>query len=154
MNRSRSARFAAFTMPSTMRIRRLLDKSVLFLTETDVTLVEFCSSTTLLLVGILLAPPNAKLDQSIPLFHTMTTFLPEWAWAILFLAFGAFQSIANLSHNRGAQRYAAFCAFLFFGFIGLLGAAVRPISLLGAAFAVQSCVNVIVYWHLGVRGAK
>jgi hypothetical protein len=151
MNRSRSARFSAFAMPTTMRIKRTLDVLLRLLTETDVTLAAFGSSMTLLFIGVLLALPNETLTQTTPLFRAMTRFLPEWAWALLFLAFGIFQSLANLSRNRGVRRYAAFCASLFFGFVGLLIAPVHPI---GACFTVQAFVNVIVYWHLGALGAR
>src|ERR1017187_7711487 len=137
MNRIRSARFAAFAMPATMSVKRTFDVLLRLLTETDVTLAEFGSSTTLLFIGVLIALPNEALTSTIPLFHTMTTFLPEWAWALLFLTFGGCQALANLTRSRAGRRYAAFCTFLLFGFVGLLGAAVHPISLLGACFKVQ-----------------
>lgn len=152
--KSPSAQFSRFAMPATLTVKRTMDVVLNLLTETNTTGMEFTSSTILLYVGVLLALPNEALTPTIPLFHTMTSFLPESAWAALFLLFGAFQSMANLSRSRKLRVYAAFCTAGLFGFIGILGASVHPPSLLGAFCKVLAASDIIVYWALGVSGEK
>jgi len=147
-------RFAMVMTPPALQVKRLFDGFLRLLTETDTTLAEFTSSTTLLFVGAILALPTAALVPRVPLFHSMASFWPEMAWAACFFALGTIQSAANLSRNRKARRSAAFVAASFFGFLGILGASVHPISILGVVFGVHALTQGITYLRLGMPGVN
>lgn len=146
--------FLKFTMPPTLGLKALVDGLIRLLTETDTTLAEFGSSTTLLLCGALLLLPYDALSASPwPLGAAMLSVMSENLWGGLFLGLGIVQSVANLKRNVPWRRRTAFASAAVFGFIGMLGARVRPISLFGAMCKVQALVQVLVGLHLGVREA-
>jgi hypothetical protein len=133
--------------------RKLFQQFIKILTTTDTTLAEFASSTTLILIGGVLAQPGAQLTANTPLFVLMLHVAPEWVWALVLLAVGALQSAGNLVHGMGARRVAAMLSFIAFGFVCVLGLSVTPLSILGATLGVQAFVMGIVYLRLGVSGA-
>ena len=140
--------------PPTLQARKLFDGFLRLLTETETTLAEFTSSMTLLFVGVILAMPTEALVPRVPLFHSMAAFWPELAWAGCFFILGAIQSAANLSRHRKARRNAAFVAACFFGFLGILGASVHPISILGCVFGIHAFTQGITYLRLGMPGVN
>ena len=150
---------AAFKLSSP--ITRWLDFLIRMLTETSTTLAEFVSSTTLIFLGLLMLQPfesgyltREVLSQTAsPLTNMMLALMRENAWGALFLVFGVFQAVANLSRSFRARRLAAFCCGLLFTFIGLLGVSVRPVSLFGAMCKVHAIGQGLVYLTLGVRGS-
>lgn len=132
--------------------RILFDKLLHLLTVTDTTLFEFCSSTTLVVMGLTLAHPAESLTDTVPLFRLMRYLAPEWAWSAVFLIAGVIQSIANLRLHPKARRLAAGLACFAFGTVACCGMAPRPISLLGMVLGVQAAVDAFVFVRLGVRG--
>ena len=157
MNGSQISRqVARFALPPSLGIKKMLDRFLVVLTETDTTLAEFGSSTSLLFIGLILAAPVASLDAKIPLFNLMLNVAPEapW-WALGFISLGAAQSFANLNRRIEIRRVLAFVCATAFGFLGLLGTiSTAPVLILGSLFMVQSLVNALVYLRLGLPPRK
>ena len=151
-----SAHLARFTLPPTLGFKKVFDRFLHVLTETDTTLAEFGSSTSLLAIGVILAMPSESLASNIPLFSLMLNVAPEapW-WALFFLSLGVAQSLANLNRRIQVRRPLAFACATAFGFLGLLGTiSTAPVLILGALFLVQSLVNALVYLRLGLPPRK
>jgi hypothetical protein len=142
-----------FATPPTLGLRNLLDAFLRMLTETDTTLTEFCSSTSLLAIGAVLMLPTELLQRDSPFFRTMLDMLPNHIlWAFVFLAIGGYQSFANVRRQIYARRGAAFMAFVFFGFFGALGfLRTPPVLVLGLVFIIHSFTQGLVYLHLGLQ---
>jgi hypothetical protein len=142
-----------FALPPTLGLRNLLDAFLRMLTETDTTLTEFCSSTSLLAIGLVLLFPMDTLQRDVPLLRLWLDVLPNhFLWAFVFLIIGGYQSVANVKHKVYARRGAAFMAFVFFGFFGALAFVRSPtVLILGILFAVQSFTQGLVYLHLGLQ---
>ena len=138
--------------PPALQAKRLFDGFLRLLTETETTLAEFTSSMTLIFVGLILAMPTDALVPRVPLFHSMAAFWPEMAWAGCFFLLGVVQSAANISRLRTSRRYVSFLAACFFGFLGILGLSVHPISILGCVFGVHAFTQGITYLRLGMPG--
>jgi hypothetical protein len=139
--------------PPTLGLRNLLDAFLRMLTETDTTLTEFCSSTSLLAIGAVLLFPMEVLQRDVPLLRIWLDVLPNhFLWALVFLIIGGYQSFANVGRRAYARRGAAFMAFVFFGFFGALAFVRSPtVLILGILFAVQSFTQGLVYLHLGLQ---
>ncbi len=152
--RSTTEMFAVIAGPPTMGLKKGLDIILRLLTQTDTTLAEFLSSSALMAVGFIMALPQETLTLGTPMYEAMRRFLPEGGWALAFFAFGLFQSVANLTRNKKMRRLAAFWCFVFFGFVGALGAVVYPVSLFGAFCKVDAVGNAIIYLQLRVHGER
>lgn len=153
-HRKTSEMFAVAAGVPAFGLKRLLDRLLRLLTDTDTTLVEFLSSSSLIYVGLILAMPNDALSVPAPLFAVMTRFATEGQWAAFFLASGVFQSAANLSRVTPLRRGASFAACGVFLVVGGLGASVHPVSLFGALCKVQALGQALVFLQIGEQERK
>jgi hypothetical protein len=151
--RHSSAERIAFKLDGTP-VSRVLDHLVRLLFETDTTLAEFGSSTTLIFLGAILALPEESLISGSGLFVQMKHVIPEGGWSALFLLLGSAQAAANLTRSPRWRRRVAFTLAVVFAFVGFLGARVTPISLFGAVCKVQAIVMSLVGLHLGAHGVR
>lgn len=130
------------------KIRRMLWNFLSLFTLTDTTLVEFESSTTLILLGVMLLLPGQSLLQTTPFHAILLALLPEPWWGVIALAFGLGQSLANMLRLSWGRKASAFGCACLYGFLAICALKVKSIFL--PFLFTLSLVQAFVYLRITI----
>jgi hypothetical protein len=133
----------------------LLDRTAGAVVMRDVTLLElFCGCASFMWGFWVFFPGTfANTPTTIAMWETM----PEWAWAIIFMAGGLFQAINSTTTRFKARRFAAFWGVVSWLFLETFRVTVDPqtsATLMDAAFVFAEALVFIRLPQHDRRGAQ